>query len=198
MSFRLRGYFSSEFDQPTLLIPGTIDFIMGQTTIQIRPILLRWFKLACLCLDEPFRSLPTVKFGSVKTDDHTSQLVDVVLPVQLYFNTVAGSVEAVTSGFSISEFLELETTFGRSALSDTYDPWSSLEEFGRADILSKFDPEGRFQCKIGKEKSATGPQVQQSPSILRYSKKTAHPTQLLSDAEISQSAKSLRQCSSKD
>ena len=168
---------------------------MGQTTNQTRPILLRCFRLACLCLDEPFRSLPTVKFGSVKTDDHTSQLVDVVLPAQSYFITVAGLVEDVTSDSSISEFLELETTFRRSALSDTFDPWVS---FGRADILSKLDPEGRFQCKIGKEKSATGPQVQQSPSTLRYSKKTARPTRLLSDADISQSAKSLRQCSSKD
>ena len=62
MSFRLRGYLSateetqaqdeylsfvdelrvkfSEFDQPTLLIPDIVDFIMGQTTIQTRPNLL--------------------------------------------------------------------------------------------------------------------------------------------------------------
>ena len=220
MSFRFRGYFSaaeetqaqeeylsfvdelrvkfSEFDQPTLLIPDTIDFVRGQTTIHTRPLLLRCFKLASLCLDEPFRSLPTVKFGSVKTDDHASQLIDVVLPVQSYFSGVAGSVEAVTSDSSVSEFLELESTFGRRALSDTYDPWADLDQFGRADILSKLDPEGKFQCKIRKEKSAPAPQVQQSPSTLRFFQKTARPTRLLSDAEISRTAKSLRQCSSKD
>ena len=135
MSFRFRGYFVAteetqaqeeylsyvdelrvkfpEFDQPTLLIPDTITFIMGQTSIQTRPLLLRCFKLACLCLDEPFRSLPTVKFGSVNTDNYASKLIDVILPVQSYFSSVPGSVEAVTSESSISEFLELESTFGR-------------------------------------------------------------------------------------
>ena len=188
----------SEFDQPTLIIPDTIDFIMGQTTIQTRPTLLGCFELACLCLDERFGPLPTVKVGLVKIHENTSELVDIVLLVQSYFKAVACSVEAVTSDSSISEFLEPETTFGRSALSDTYDPWDNLDQFGHADILSKLDPEGRFQCKIGKENSTKGSQVQQSPSTLRASKKTARPTLLLSDAEISQSAKSLRQRSSKD
>ena len=76
MSFRLLGYFSateesqaqeeylsfvdelrikfSEFDQPILLISDTVVFFMGQTTFQTRPLLLQCFKLACLCLDEPF------------------------------------------------------------------------------------------------------------------------------------------------
>ena len=75
-TFRLRGYFSldqesqtqeeylslvdelqlkfAEFDQPTLLVPDTIDFLVVQTTIQTRPLLLRRFKLACLCLDDLF------------------------------------------------------------------------------------------------------------------------------------------------
>ena len=66
MSSRLQGYVSApeeslaqeeylsfvdelrvkfpEFDQPTLLIPDTVDFIMGQTTIQTRPLLLQCFK----------------------------------------------------------------------------------------------------------------------------------------------------------
>ena len=157
MSFRFRGYFVateetqaqeeylsyvdelrvkfSEFDQPTLLIPDTITFIMGQTSIQTRPLLLRCFKLACLCLDEPFRSLPAVKFGSVNTDNYASKLIDVILPVQSFFSSVPGSVEAVTSESSISEFLELESTFGWGALSDTYDPWLGMDQFGRADIL---------------------------------------------------------------
>ena len=172
MSFRLRCYFSTtdetqaqeeylsfvdelrvkfnEFDQPTLLIPDTIDFIMGQTTIHTRSILLRCFKFASLCLDEPFRSLPTVKFGSVKTDDHTSQLVDVVLPVQMYFNTVAGSVEAVTSDSPISEFLELETTFGRSALSDTYDPWLMWTNLDEQTFYPSLIPRVGFSANLGR------------------------------------------------
>ena len=220
MSFRFRGYFVateetqaqeeylshvdelrvkfSEFDQPTLLIPDTITFIMGQTSIQTRPLLLRCFKLACLCLDEPFRSLPTVKFGSVNTDNYASKLIDVILPVQSYFSSVPGSVEAVTSESSISEFLELESTFGRGALSYTYDPWLGMDQFGRADILSKLDPDDRFQIRGSKEKSASTSQVQSPRKSLHYSAKTARPTQLLSEAEVDQSAKSLRQSGSKD
>ena len=75
----------AEFDQPTLLVPHTIDFLMEQTTLATRPLLLQSFKLACLCLDEPFRPLPPVKFSSINTEDPTSKLVDVILPVQSFF-----------------------------------------------------------------------------------------------------------------
>ena len=218
--FRLRGYFSqeqeapaqeeylsfvdelrvkfSEFDQPTLLIKDTIDFLMEQTTLPTRPLLLSCFRLACLCIDEPFRSLPTVKFSSVNTEDPTSKLVDIVLPVQSYFNQVANSVESVTSDASISEFLEMESTFGRTALGDTYDPWSGLDNFGRTEILSKLDPDRRLQSKASKAGTSSSVIVQQSPSTLQYSKKNVRPTHLLSDSEVAQSAKSLRQCSSRD
>ena len=118
-----------EFDQPTLLFPNTIDFLMGQTTIQTHPLLLRRFKLACLCLDVPFRPLPTVKFISVNTEDPASKLIDIILPVQSYFSYVVNSVESATAVASISEFLEMEPTFGGGALSDTYDPWSGLDNF---------------------------------------------------------------------
>ena len=71
MTFRLRWYFTADqetpaqeeflsfadevrasyadFDQPTLLIPDTIDFLLQQTTLQTRTLLLQCSKLACLC-----------------------------------------------------------------------------------------------------------------------------------------------------
>ena len=52
----------ADFDHPTLLVPNTIDFLMVQTTMPTRPLLLQSFKLAFLCLDEPFGLLPPVKF----------------------------------------------------------------------------------------------------------------------------------------
>ena len=85
--------------------------------------------LACLCLDEPFRPLPQVKFSSINTEDPTSKLVDVILPLQSFFKHVVSSFESATSDASISEFLELESSFGRSALSDTYNPWIGLDNF---------------------------------------------------------------------
>ena len=219
-TFRLRNYFSlhqesqaqeeyvsfidemrlkfAEFDQPTLLVPDTIDFLMEQTTLATRPLLLQSFKLACLCLDESFRPLPPVKFSSINTEDPTSKLVDVILPVQSFFKHVVSSIESATSDASISEFLELESSFGRSALSDTYNPWIGLDNFGKTTILSKLDLENKFRSAVGKEGITRSIPVQQSPSTLQYSKKNVRPTTLLSDSEVSQAAKSLRQCGSKD
>ena len=218
-TFRLRNYFTldqesqaqeeyvsfidemrlkfAEFDQPTLLVPDTIDFLMEQTTLATRPLLLQSFKLACLCLDEQFRPLPPVKFSSINTEDPTSKLVDVILPVQSFFKHVVNSIESATSDASISEFLELESSFGRSALSDSYNPWTGMDNFGRTTILSKLDPGSKFRSAAGKEGVTSSITVQQSPSTLQYSKKNVRPTTLLSDSEVSQAAKSLRQCGSK-
>ena len=124
----------AEFDQPTLLVPDTVTFLLEQTTLRSRPLLLRSFRLACLCLDEPFRAMPPVKFGPINTDNQISKLIDIVLPVQSNFSNVVGSLEAVTSESSISDFLEMESNFGRTVLSDTYDPWSGLDNFGKVDI----------------------------------------------------------------
>ena len=219
-TFRLRGYFTAEqetqaheeyvsfvdelrvpyaeFDQPTLLVPDTVTFLLEQRTLRSRPLLLRSFKLACLCLDEPFRAMPPVKFGPINTDNQICKLIDMVLPVQSYFSNVAGSIEAVTSESSIADFLEMEPTFGRTVLSDVYDQWSGLDNSGKADIISKLDPEDKFQNKVSKASASRTAEVQQYPDTMKYPKKNVRPTRLLSDAEINQSAKSLRRGSNKD
>ena len=94
----------ADFDQ---LITETFGFLLRQTTLHSRPLLLRCFKLACLCLDEPFRPSPVIKFSSVKCDDRSSKLIDVVLPVKSLFHKVPGAIQCVTSDSSIAEFLEL-------------------------------------------------------------------------------------------
>ena len=219
-TFRLRGYFTAEqesqaheeyvsfvdelrlnfavFDQPTLLVPDTITFLLEQTTLRSRPLLLQSFKLACLCLDEPFRGMSPVKFGPINTDNQISKLIDIVPPVQSYFSNVVGSIEAVTSESSISKFLEMESNFGRTVLSDTYDPWSGLDNIGKADIMSKLDPEDKYQNRISKTNVSQSTEVQQSPATMKYPKKNVWPTRLLTDAEINQSAKSLRRGSNKN
>ena len=219
-AFRLRGYFQldqesqakeeylsfvdelrvkfADLDQPTLLVPDTVSFLLEQSTLPSRTILLQTFRLACLCLDEPFCVMPTVRFGPVNTDDQVSKLFEIVLPVQSYFSNVAGSIETVTSDYSIADFLEMEFTFGRTALSDTYDPWSGLDNFEKTDIMSKLDPEIRSQKKSGEATASQATEVQPSPDTMKYAKKNVRPTRFISDAEISQSAKSLRRSSNKD
>ena len=118
-SFRLRGYFSldqetecqeeyvsfrldlrrkyPELHQRTLFVLDTVGFLIEQTSLQIRPLLLKLFRLACLCLGELFQTLPPVKFSSVDSDDPTSGFVDVVLPVQSYFRNVPNGIESIRS-----------------------------------------------------------------------------------------------------
>ena len=74
----------------------------------------------------------SVKFGSVDSDDPTSGFVDVVLPVQSFFQNVPHSVEVVSSDQSVAAFLQLEPTFVGVGTSDS--PWDSADFFGRAEI----------------------------------------------------------------
>ena len=159
-SFRLRGFFTLDQEtacgedylsflddlrqtfpdlvHPTLFNADTVKFLVELPSLHSRPLLYKLFHLACLCLDEPFPVLTTVRFGSVDSDNPTSSLIDVILPVQSYFSNVPYGNEAVTS---VAVFRRLELDFGASGLADTYCPWDSVEFFGRSKILEQLDPE---------------------------------------------------------
>ena len=151
----------SDMAQPTLLITDTINFLMEQSSLLSRPLLYRLFTLSCLCLDQPFQDLPEVRFRSVRTDVPSSKLTDIILPVQSYFKSVPRGVETLSDDSSVSKFLSLETTFGDSALRDSYDPWLSIDLFGRAGILAKLDPNAITPQEQAK---AAEPEVSQSCS----------------------------------
>ena len=162
MSFKLRSYFEadkgsicrdeyrsfidelrrafSELVQPTLLVKDTVKLLSDQPALRSCPLLLKHFRLSCLCLDEPFETLPAVKFGFVDSDDPTSSHIDAILPVQSYFLNVSREVKAVTKHRSLSSFLQLEPTFGGSGLSDTYCPWLSVDFFGPGQIIEQLVP----------------------------------------------------------
>ena len=211
-SFRLRGHFSLEQEiecqeeyasfvddlrrrypelrQPTLFIRDTVAFLIEQATLLSCPLLLKLFRLACLCLDEPFQTLPPVKFGSVDSDDPTSGFVDVVLPVQFYFQNVPYSVEAVSSDQSVAAFLRLEPTFVGVGTSDVYSPWDSVDFFGRAEILERMDPDGTCQRSRNLDPATKNANVTKSAESKKskVSKKMSH---LLTRSELSQSAENL-------
>ena len=148
-SFRLRGYYDATeesecldeyatimdslrqqypgISQPSLLIADTVDFLVGQESLQTRPLLHKLFKLSCLRLDVPFPQLPGVKFWNVDSEDPTSQLIDLVQPVQSYYANVSRGVEVTTSDDSVSKFLASEPNFGSTVLSDVYCPWLSVD-----------------------------------------------------------------------
>ena len=216
-SFRLRGYFSLEQEtecqdeyvsfrddlqrrypdlhQPTLFILDTVGFLIEQSSLQSRPLLLKLFRLACLCLDEPFQTLPPVKIGSLDSDDPTSSFVDVVLPVQSYFRNVPNGIESVNSDQSVAAFLRLEHTFVGVGTSDVYSPWESVNFFDRASVLEQLDPNGT--CRRGqnldpvsKSSDATRPVSSKKSGV---SKKMSH---LVTGNELTRSAENLLSASS--
>ena len=167
-SFRLRGYYDATeesecldeyvtfedslrqqypgISQPSLLIADTVDFLMGQESLQTRPLLHKLFRLRCLCLDVPFLQLPGIKLWNVDSEDPTSRLVDLVQPVQSYYANVARGVEVTTSDdcFEVPCTLvqALSGNFGNIALSDVYCPWLSVDFFDCAKIHKSLDPTG--------------------------------------------------------
>ena len=151
--------------QPKLLIANAIDFISRQEALRTRRHLTRIFRLSCLCLDEPRFSFPPVKFGSIKTDDHSCIMFDVVAPIQSYLSNVSRGVDALTSDASISRFLLLEQTFGHTALDSTYSPWDSFGHFGRQQIRDGFSSSLRISTKSGTSRPSTS----KSPKVVRLS-----------------------------
>ena len=160
-SFRLRGYFFSgqeaecheeyrsfvdelrrkypELHQPVLFIRDTVNFLIEQPSLHSRPLLQKLFRFASLCLDEPFQTLPPVKFGSVDSENPTSGFVDGVLPVQSYFQNVTNGMESVSSDNSIAAFLRLEPTFVGVGTSDVNIPWDGVDFVCLAGILEQLD-----------------------------------------------------------
>ena len=181
MSFRLRGVFRAdeetvyleeylsfidelrrahpEVQQPKLLINDAIDFISRQGLLKSRQHLSRIFRLSCLCLDEPRFTFPAVRFGSVRTDEPTCSMFDIVAPIQSYFGSVARGLDNLVCEASIERLLNLELTFGTTGLSSTYSPWDGIDHFGRdriRDAIHTQTPERR-RVTIATEVSSDQP-----------------------------------------
>ena len=214
VSFRLRGYYEiteetlcyeeyatfmdslrqrySGMSQPTLFIPDTVDFLMKQESLQTRPLLYKVFRLSCLCLDVPFTQLPAVKFWNINSDDPTSQLTDLIRPVQSYFANVSKSVEIMTSEESISKFLALEPTFRSTAVSDIYCPWLSVNFFDRAEVLKNLDPTGSCRKDLQSQTESQETVPMESPKSIHYDRAKKRGRYQTSSRERSSSAGSLQ------
>ena len=170
--------------QPRVIIVDAISFISGHEALQSRLLLSRIFRLSCLCLDESYTEMPIVRFGPVSTDDPKSKLIDTTLPVQSYFINVGRSVDALATSSSTSSFLSVETTFGNTALCDTYSPCDELDHFGQANILATLKPgpiKRRAETRDGRLKSLRFGGV--SKSLSPTSSKNS-PIKRQSDSEL--------------
>ena len=118
--------------------PDLIDFLINLDFMQEHSHLLYLFKLSCLCVTSNSPRYPVVTVGSLSTSNYQSRLTDVVLPVQSYLSGVPDSVAFCSNESNLSEFSLLSASFGRSALSSSYDPWTFIDEFGRGKIYKTY------------------------------------------------------------
>ena len=154
-----------DMQQPKLLIADAVDFISGQEALKTRRHLNRIFRFSCLCLDEPRLSFPGVEFGSVKTDDPTCSMFDVVTPIQSFLAHGLRGMDILTSDFCIASFLSLEQSIGTTGLESTNSPRDSIDHFGRQQIREGFNVCRR--ATTGAESSRTSPN--KSPKVVRIS-----------------------------
>ena len=183
--------------QPTLLITDTVGFLVGLSFLRTRRLLYRLFTLSCLCLDEPFQTLPDVKFNSIRTDEPSSRIADVILPVQSYFKKVPDGIATLSSNAFVTKFLSLETTFGDGALRDSYDPWSGIDLFGRARILAQHDPNASGPSGPKRTSTAEASTSGVQEKKLAVPRGTKRSSKLLSTSELTGSGEKFRADSSR-
>ena len=112
-------------------VSNAVKFLSGLSALQTRPLLLRIFKLSCLCLTSESPELPEVKFGPISTGHARSRLTEVIQPVQSYVANVPDPAKSAITPDSLTKFTTLSSTLGVEILSKSYTPWSSVDFFGR-------------------------------------------------------------------
>ena len=166
-----------DMQHPKLLIADAVDFFSEQEALKTGRHLNRIFRLSCLCLDEPRFSFPGVRFGSVRTDEPTCSMFDVVAPIQSFLGHGLRGLDILTSDSSIASFLSLERSFRTTGLESTYSPWDYNDHFGRQQIRESFNVCRR--ATTGAESSRASPN--KSPKVVRISRSKS--TSQLDDPE---------------
>ena len=108
-----------------------MKFLSELSSLQTRPLLFRLFRLSCLCLTSESPELPEVKFGPINTGYLRSRLTDVIQPVQSYVANVLEAVKEAIKPDSLAKFWVLSSTLGAGILSKNYNPWASVDYFGK-------------------------------------------------------------------
>ena len=129
----LRTAYGPNFDN-TSVAADLVEFLMGLEFLHERSHLLYLFKLSCLCTTVTCPSHPDVVFGGITTAGGQSRFTDLILPCQSYMANVTGSVVRCSEDFNLAKFSGLTASFGRSAFSTAYDPWTYVDTFGRSKI----------------------------------------------------------------
>ena len=129
----LRANYSPDF-VVTDLARDLIDFMINLEFLQSRRLLIYLFKLSCLCITAVSPQYPSVSVGRIDISGYRDRFTDVVLPSQSYLSAVPGAVPYCSSDAQLANFSLLTASFGQTAFSPDYDPWDSIDQFGRATI----------------------------------------------------------------
>ena len=127
----LRTAYGPNFDI-TSIAADLIEFLMGLEFLHERSHLLYLFKLSCLCTTATSPNYPDVVFGEVTTAGGQSRFTDLILPCQSYMANVPCSVIRSSEESNLARFSSLTASFGRTAFSSDYDPWTHVDTFGRS------------------------------------------------------------------
>ena len=129
----LRTAYGLSFDI-TSVSGDLIEFLSELEFLRDRSCFVYLFKLCCLCATSVNPTYPDVTFGTVSTAGRQSRLTDVILPCQSYIANVRDSVAFCSDDGNLAEFIDLASSFGRSAFAPDYDPWTYMDIFGCSKI----------------------------------------------------------------
>ena len=85
-----------------------------------------------VCYHSP--DYPDVIAGKISTVGRHSRFTDVIRPCQSYMASVSGSSTLCSDDSNLARFSLVSASFGQSAFSPTYDPWTYVDNFGRSKV----------------------------------------------------------------
>ena len=199
----LRGAKTSLASNPSV-IHDVVDYLSTLPALKERAHVYHLFNLSCLCLTTKSPSFPVVSFGSIRTDNLSCRSTDVILPVQSFFANLSQSVPVCTTDSALESFFTLCVDFGSTGLDSAYDPWRSVDYFGRSKIYKKMSSSQKLLIK--KRESPRQVQVRRPEETasevlsLRPCRRVriSHCFGSVSESDVVRSISNLRQGSSKD
>ena len=187
-------------ENPNLVFDAA-SFYVSMPALRSRTHLLHLYRLSCLCLTSSIPDFPAIVFGSIDSSRLGNIMGEVSFPVQSYLSVVDDSVSVCTSDSALLRFSSVEDQFGDDGLPETYDPWTSVDHFGRWDLFQKF--QGVFTSSSGGQRSPVVKRGSKSSSVASATKANlsgvvSGPSSELISCAVEAVSADLRECGSKE
>ena len=110
-----------------------VRFFVARPKLRMQEHLFYILRFSCLCLTASSPELPGVRYPGGDCGDPRSRLFDVIMPSQSYLFNVPDAVSICTRDGSLGTYRNLESKFSSGNVAS--DPWSHVDNFGKADFL---------------------------------------------------------------